>query len=239
MVLLGLILFYVLYVFEAFGINQGTSYSGHDFLTRAILFGLLNTLVFFVLEFGVSKKVHPSTLLQKIAWILVEILIGGTAIFLLFNYFWNWQEWTLNAYLLLILEYLSMMIIPLALFQFLINDRFNIRLPGHEILAFESENGKDAVQIKPEFFLFIRSDKNYLEIFFLDKGDVKTHLIRNRLKVIEDSYQNSPYIQRCHRSYLVNPLQIDKIFKNKGKSEIHIQNQVIPISDSFLENFSV
>lgn len=234
---LGLMLFYVLYIFEAFGIDQGVSYSGHDFLTRSILFGLLNSFVFFVLEFGLSKKINPKTLFQKIAWIFAQLLIGGTSIFLLFNYFWNWQEWSLNAYILLILEYFSIMILPIALFQFGINDRFKLTLPNSEVLIFQSENGKDVIQVKPEFFLFMRSDKNYLEIYFLEQEKIKTHLIRNRLKVIEDNYEDSPFLKRCHRSFLVNPIQIDKIIKNKGKSEIHIQNQIIPISDSFLESF--
>lgn len=237
MLFLGLLIFYILYVFEAFRIDQGISYSGHDFLTRSILFGFVNLIVFFGIEFGLSKKIQAKNLLQKIAWIFTQILIGGTSIFLLFNYFWDWQEWTLNAYVLMIMEYFSIMIIPVVLFQFLIKDRFTLSIQKPEVLIFQSENGKDGIQIKPEFFLFIRSDKNYLEIYFLEGENVKTHLIRNRLKVIEDSYENSPFLTRCHRSYLVNPIQIDKIFKNKGKSEIHIQNHIIPISDSFLGNF--
>ena len=55
--------------------------------------------------------------------------------------------------------------------------------------------------------LYIESADNYIEVYYLDEGHVKTVLIRNTLKTIDSIFKNSS-LKRCHRSYMVN---IDRI----------------------------
>lgn len=236
--LLGLLFFYVLYVFEAFGIQQGLSATGHGFLFRSISFGILNIIVFFIFEYLIAPKLQLKTLATRAIWILFQLLVGGTALFLLFNYFWDWQESYLHSYLLLLSEYFSVMVIPLIAYQ-LYDQKFDLQIDNTPPeMAFSSENGKDEIKLRPEHLLFIKSDKNYLEIFYRQEESTKSHLVRNRMKRVEDSYADSPYLKRCHRSYLVNPTTIDKIIQQKGKYQVHIGEHIIPVSESFADTFS-
>lgn len=231
----GLTLFYVLYIFEAFGIQQGLSASGHGFLERTIMFALLNLGFFASTEYLLAPRINLN-MKNTFLWCIAQIIVGGALIHLLFNYFWSWQESSIHSFLLLESEYLAVMVIPMSVYH-------AIRLIGAgkadkpEELKFTSENGKDALSLKPQFLLFIKSDKNYLEIHFETTDGVKTHLIRNRLKAIEEHYQASPYLRRSHRSYLVNPQKIDCMIEQKGKYELHIAEFVVPLSDAFVPAF--
>lgn len=130
------------------------------------------------------------------------------------------------------------MVIPLIAYQ-LYDQKFDLQIDNTPPeMAFSSENGKDEIKLRPEHLLFIKSDKNYLEIFYRQEESTKSHLVRNRMKRVEDSYADSPYLKRCHRSYLVNPTTIDKIIQQKGKYQVHIGEHIIPVSESFADTFS-
>ena len=63
------------------------------------------------------------------------------------------------------------------------------------------------------------------------------HLLRNSLKNMETLYDQSPYLKRCHRSFLVNPQMIRHILQIKGKTELDLGEVRVPVSKQYQELF--
>lgn len=232
----GLSVFYFLYFFGAYGIEKGLSYSGHTHLFRSISFGVLTFGYLVFLETVHLKKFKISNLRYLVLWYSVLIILGSQLIFLLFNFFWNWQEWNLEAYGLIMKEFPLMMVIPLS-FYLIIKTISKPKDIEREYILFQSENGKDQLKIIMKNFLYANSSDNYVAISYLSNNQFKQHLIRKTLKVLERELKMHPEITRVHRSYIVNTKNVDSIKQNKGTVTLKINEASIPVSKKFRENF--
>lgn len=232
----GFAVFYFLYFFGAYGIQKGISYSGHSHLFRSACFGLLTFSYLFILEAWIKPKLKITGLKRTFFWYTALILIGSQLIFVLFNYFWNWQEWNLQAYLLILKEFPLMMVLPLS-FYLSIMALLKPKAPGDEFLLFQSENGKDRLKIKLQDFLYANSSENYISINYLSHHKNKKHLIRKPLKILEEELKAYPEILRIHRSYLVNRIHVQNVKQTKGKVVIEIFAESLPVSKKYQDVF--
>jgi len=112
--------------------------------------------------------------------------------------------------------------------------------PTNSILNIEfySENGKQAISLKPEYFLFLKSVDNYVEVYYRNDQGIKKQLLRNTLKHIEQQYHQSPYVKRCHRGYLVNPtnVQVSNLV-GANSLKLLIDQFEVPVSVKYLKDF--
>lgn len=235
-ILVSLTIFYVLYIFKAFRIQTGISYSGHDLLTRSLVFGISNGLAYAILEWGIFKKFPTQTNSQLWIRIVLEVLAGAHVTYFWFNYFWNWTETHFDSYLLLVFEYFSMVFVPMAL-AYGLGFLWKRDSSSASLLLFQSENGKDKIQIQPSHFYFLKSAGNYVEVWTKTGEKLKTDLIRNSLKAFEEKNDYEGLLLRCHRSYLVNPKQVVRVIRAKGKTELDLGITTIPVSSQYEENF--
>jgi len=143
--------FYMLYFLEAFGIQKGFSYSGHSLLFRTISFALLSGLYIALVESLIRPALKINTAVKLILWYLIVVFIGSQLIFILFNAFWNWQEWNWSAYSLIIKEFPFLMLVPIVFYN-IINQFRPKKTDKEQRLCFSSENGKDRLAIKLQDF---------------------------------------------------------------------------------------
>lgn len=235
----GMFLFVVLYLFKAYDIQQGSSYSGASLGMRAMAFALLTSFVFAIHEFYIGDFLDLTTWKRKILWRFWEVFAGAHATFLLFNYFWNGTEWFWESYFLLIGEYYLVMSFPIA-FVWIWSQQ---KKPIHDtldqnLLVFRSENGKEQIKLKTASFLYLKSEDNYIKIVSKTSGKLRSVLLRTSLKNIENTYSNHPNLKRCHRSYIVNPKQINQVFIQSRQIKIDIgEEELIPVSKTYQEQF--
>ena len=242
----GFTLFYVLFVFRGYGIQTGFSYSGHSLLTRAVSFGALNAYVFYLFEFRFRKLYVAKARWDHLVWRTLELLVGAVATFLLFNYFWNWTEWHLPAFWLMLREYVAVMIFPVAIITFLSTQRVEATSPQPDsqgqlrakLLTFASDNSKELLRLHPDDLLYVQSSANYVELFYRSGEEVKKCLLRNSLKRIAEEYQHTPYLVRCHRRYLVNTEQIQQVLTLRGKTTIDLGGILLPVSTTYQDHFN-
>lgn len=228
----GLFLFIVLYFYEGFSIDQGVSASGHNLLIRCISFGLLTSAWFGVNEFIISDHVQK-LYSRKLLWIIWEIISCASWVFLLFNYFWSWTELTWSAYFLLLSEFFIVSIIPLGV-VYLFSGSSQQKESRTETLLFESENGKEKLSIQADDFTYLTSEDNYISIFFESSGELQNRLLRNTMKRVEQEFQNSKYILRCHRSYIINPEKITQVTQSSTGIKLMLNGSVeIPVSAKY------
>jgi len=232
----GFSVFYYLYFFEAYGIQKGISYSGHSHLFRSVSFGILTFTYLTTFETWVKPKCATSHIKYVATWYLGLVILGSQLVFILFNFFWNWQEWNLEAYVLIIKEFPLMMVLPFS-FYLLFKKIITTKNPKVSYLLFQSENGKDKLKVKLQDFLFASSSENYVTISCAFNGQIKEHLIRKPLKVIEQELKPYPEIQKSHRRYLVNRNNIQSVKQDKAKVYLRVMGASLPVSKQYQSLF--
>ena len=191
-----------------------------------------------LLEFVVSAKLSFGGLMRKIAWRLVELFLGGSATFLLFNYFWQWTDFNFPVYSEILLEYTLVMLIPIFITELFGLFQNQVASSQITMLSFIAENGKDTFQIRADELLYIKSESNYVELFYRTNEKVKSHVLRTTLKAILADPQLEKQLKQTHRSYLVNERMIKQITREKGKMYLAVGHVKIPVTKKFESTFN-
>lgn len=253
----GLFVFLFLLVFQPFGIPDIDSYkllilSGYGFVTCFVLFinylvlpllfrkyfqedlwvikseilfimssvftiSILNYYYSYVLKLnGLSNKPPFTDLLSSI---LVTVLVGVFPVFFLVFF----TELYLRTKRLRYAQSLNTQI----------DSRKNNL--SEILLKIETNLKTDVFKIYMNQLLFIKSEDNYCNIFYVENEIKETKLLRVSLKSIENQNSKFDNIIRCHRSYIVNKDKISKITGNARAYTIHIADleEQIPVSRKF------
>lgn len=97
----------------------------------------------------------------------------------------------------------------------------------NELITLKGENKLDILKIKKSELVCISNSQNYVEIFYLQKDELKTKLIRSSITKIE---KNFDFLIRVHRSHLINPAH----FKDwKNQNTIFLTQIEIPVSKNY------
>jgi len=98
-----------------------------------------------------------------------------------------------------------------------------------------SQNNDETILIELNQLICIKSEGNYLKVFFLKENIIKSKLIRNSISKIEEQLIIFEKVKRCHRSYIVNLEKLEKMTGNARNLNLHIPNLdfTIPVSRSF------
>lgn len=70
-----------------------------------------------------------------------------------------------------------------------------------DTITLKGENKLDVLKIKRADLVCISNAQNYVEVFYIDQGELKTKLLRSSLKQME---QDVDFLVRIHRSHLIN-----------------------------------
>lgn len=106
-------------------------------------------------------------------------------------------------------------------------------LVKRDILNLLAENGKDKLSIDPKNLLYMQSADNYVEIIYLKAAEVKKEMLRNTLQRLEKQIERID-IRRCHRSYIINLSQVERVSGNAQGYKLHLKGEygVVPVSRS-------
>jgi len=92
----------------------------------------------------------------------------------------------------------------------------------------------NAIISNKENIFFIKSLDKYCQIYD-GSSNWQDKIFRGTLKTIK-LYFPDEYLIQVHRSFLVNPKKIKQVQKNnKGKWELLIANQSIPVGNTYIE----
>lgn len=233
----GFFMFFVLFLYKGFNIEQGSSLSGHSLFARSLTFALTTSLTFWFHEFLVGHRIKKHKKIHILWWRLWEVFIAGTLVFLVYNYFWQGTEFYWTSYFLLLFEFFLVMVIPLLIYEFLQRNITN--KTSSESYTFRSQNQKEKVMILADDILYLTSEDNYIEIFYVSESSIKSEILRNTLKNIEEQLPENSDLHRCHRSYMVNFRQITKLHRKNRKLLLTLKGGVeIPVSDKYAHKFT-
>ena len=237
-IILSISLFIALFilVFQPFGISNYTGEykhlfeSGYGVVTLIVLIIDLFVFPLFLEDWFLSQK---WTVLKQMIWqlwILFSIGLGNflySSIFLQFSN--GFQAFLIYQFYTLVVGVLPILIITILHQNALLSENlklanemngdltgFNVLQVPDEKVRISAENNKDKIEINQSDFIYIGSTGNYIQVFYLVKNELKSILLRNTLKQIEEQVKECTAIIKCHRAFLVNK---DKILRVKGNSQ--------------------
>lgn len=96
-----------------------------------------------------------------------------------------------------------------------------------ESVTILGDNKLDILKIKKCDLVCVSNAQNYVEIFFLENNQLKTKLIRNTLKKVENDFG---FLVQIHRSHLINPFHF-KFWKSQDT--IALTQIELPVSKKY------
>jgi len=95
------------------------------------------------------------------------------------------------------------------------------------------ENKNEILQLQKEQLLFIKAVENYVEITFVDESQNVVSLTFRQ--TLSSCIQQIPFLEKCHRSYLVNRTTIKEIKGNSQSAKISFVHgkEEIPLSKTY------
>lgn len=230
----GFFMFVVLYVYRAYHIDQVPAFTGHSMFFRALTHSVIISLVFYILEFHISQRLPVNQKIKPFVTALIATFTGLNITFLTFNYFYHWTELHWLSYSQFLYEYPLILAFPVALSLMVDRLSSHSESKSGNLIVIASENQKERFQLKAENLLFIKSADNYVEIYYLSMQQVRKYLLRKSLKDIDEEHTANSSLIRCHRSYIVNPDNIDHVNRVNNKVELSISGILIPVSKKHL-----
>ena len=237
-IIISISLFIALFmlVFQPFGISNYTGEykhlfeTGYGVVTFIVLIIDLFVFPLFLEEWFITRK---WTVLKQIIWqlwILFSIGLGNFIYSSVFLQFPNgFHAFLIYQFYTLVVGILPILIITILHQNALLSENLKLanemngdltglnglHMPDEKV-RISAENNKDKIEINQSDFIYIGSTGNYIEVFYLDKNVLKSTLLRNTLKQIEEQVKDCTFIIKCHRAFLVNK---DKILRVKGNSQ--------------------
>lgn len=109
------------------------------------------------------------------------------------------------------------------------------KINGETIVVFTDKGGKERISLKLQDIFYLESSDNYVTIHYLAGEKEQKLLLRNTIKSLEVDLM-AFNIVRCHRSFLVNVLNIKRKEKGAKGNFFYLENKAntaIPISKSY------
>lgn len=95
-----------------------------------------------------------------------------------------------------------------------------------------SGSTSESITLSITDLLYIESVGNYVKVYYLCKGEVRSDMLRATSKQMEETMRDYPTVVRCHRAFLVNLAQVEKISSQSGTMQLVMQHtqDSLPVS---------
>ena len=92
----------------------------------------------------------------------------------------------------------------------------------------------ESVTLQIADLLYVEAVGNYVKVYQLHDGQVRSDMLRATSKQMEEDLQAYPMIVRCHRAFLVNLHQVEQIVSKAGTMQLVIKHcdESLPVSRS-------
>lgn len=210
------------------------------FFVPLLAFSLLNELILRPIVF------KEATFKNIIIWSIWTLFLLSTIIFVTYNFLGNWHNFTLSSYLEFLIQVPVVLLFPIVGTFFFFRFRslqYQIEhilttkekfIDKNLLIEFRGQGSKDQIILSQVNFLYGKSQDNYVELYYLENEQLKKFLIRSPLSKLTKSISNS-VIVRCHRSYMVNLLQVTAVKGGNNEMSLSIDHfdNSIPVSKSY------
>jgi len=210
------------------------------FFVPLLTFTLVNEIILRPLFFT------HATLIRVIIWSIWTLLLLSTVTFFAYNILGSWHDFNLSSYLEFLPQVSSVLIFPLVgtffFFKYKsLQDQIEHILTAKEsfldesqLVEFKGQGSKDQITLSLSNFLYGKAQDNYMELYYVEKEQLKKFLMRTSLTKLLESV-NDQVIVRCHRSYMINLLHVSAVKGSSHNLTLNIEpfDTSIPVSKSY------
>ncbi len=193
--------------------------------------------------------VKNTSLKNIILWSMWTLFLLSSLVFYIYNFLGGWHDYLLKSYLDFLVNVSSVLIFPLIGVFFFFKYRslqYQIErilttkerfLDKKQFIEFKGQGSKDQIKLTLFNFLYGKSQDNYVELYYLENRKIKKILLRSTLSNLFESI-NSVVIIRCHRSYIINLLNVSTVKGGNFEMTLNIDpfDVHIPVSKSYRES---
>ena len=234
--ILGLFLSIIIIFLEPFNTNE---YESDQRTINLLGFGVIVSCVYLVqsiLENFWYNRAHKIwQIYHEIFAVIIFFICSGTIIFLYNHLFINNLNYSIGYHLgYYTYTVLPMMIIltPLILYLRQKFGEYVIPIPP-DTYTLTGKNKNEKLELQKSELLYIQAEENYINIYFIDSNHKpQSKTFRQTLSIV---HEQATFLQKCHRSYLVNINQIYEIQGNSQSAKIAFKqiDHKIPLSKTY------
>lgn len=228
--ILGLFVSFIILFIEPYDTNE---YKSQNRTILLLGFGLIFTLTYVLYSsleqiwYMINNKIWK--LRDEIISIIAFFALTGTTIYLYNHIVINELTYSLQSHLAyyknIVLTMLPIIAPPLLFLRYRFGE-LNKPIPKENI-TIKGENKYEIIELKREQLLFIKAMENYVEIIYVNnKTEIQSKTFRQTLSKIENEHT---FLEKCHRSYLVNLQNIKELTGNSQTARISFKNTTINI----------
>ena len=176
------------------------------------------------------------TVSHEISSTLLFLLFSGTILYMynrtIVNNFKDYTLWTYWRFLSVTVACMVPVFVPPMIY---LRQKLGERIvpPAVNSFVLIGENKNEVLNLEKEQLLFIKAVENYVEICFTDK-DQKAASLTFR-QTLSNVSKQLPFLEQCHRSYLVNTTSVREILGNSqgAKLAFKTSDKEIPLSKTY------
>lgn len=235
-------------LFEPFNIGRWYSDIGIIKFLRLSSYGFVIAIVFLFTQFPLRKFFNLAEFKFKtyLLWLIIEIALINLVYIILYGNpignFVNDLGFSLKYTLMSIWLPYSFAIL-IVYYKNQRNEIESLKTTANKpaekrLIVFKDENGKIKFSVLAKDLLLLESTDNYVSVFYVQQNKVQRKLLRNTLKNLEEMLKENA-ILRCHRSFMVNPANVEFMQKEGKKLNIKIKHfdKSIPVSEKYSPPF--
>ncbi|WP_299259567.1 LytTR family DNA-binding domain-containing protein [uncultured Aquimarina sp.] len=166
-----------------------------------------------------------------IAFFYTELLINNRSNYIKFDFFIEWFRFIFLGFGI-ILSVVSFFL--RSYYGKTINTEKETNLIYDKKVLLKSSLKKESFVVVLANVIYVKSEDNYVNIYYKEEQKVKKKVIRNTLSSILDQLES---MIRVHRSYIINPRYISSLEGNAQNGKVRLENieEVIPVSKTYFD----
>lgn len=237
--IIGVFLSFIIIFLEPFDTNEYES--NHKTLLLSG-FGVLFFVIYLIQSALENIGYYKVNKIWKVSHEIISITlfftISGTIIYVYNTKIINGLDYSIEGHWRYFKGIVLVFIPVFAPLLFYLRNKFGERIvpPAPNTITIRGANKNESLRLEKKALLYIKAFQNYIEICFLDADQkVSTQTFRQTLS---NAHRQLPFLEKCHRSYLVNLSNIKNIQGNSQNAKITFTNtrEQIPVSKGLYKN---
>ncbi len=237
--ILGVFLSMLIIFLEPFNTNE---YESNNRIISLLGFGALLSCVFIIqsiIENIWYYRVNKIWLVSyEILSTIIFFIFSGTIIYLYNHLIINDLNYSIKSHWWYYSHIVLAMVPIVAPLIIYLRQKFGQRIIPNSptTIIITGENKNETFKLQKNDLLYIQAVENYIEIFFVDQD--KELLSKTFRQTLSKVHEQVSFLEKCHRSYLVNINNIKEIRGNSQSAKIHFQHveKNIPLSKTLYKS---
>ncbi|EDP98207.1 LytTR family transcriptional regulator DNA-binding domain-containing protein [Kordia algicida OT-1] len=237
---IGLWLFLFFYYIEPFDMYQLARDERMLAVFGYSIIGVLTYIITIPIQRFLYRSAGKWSFLQEGLFLLSLIIIAGGISYLFFKIILLENDPDAHTFWFFFFQNVIptvFLILPVMIFlRWLFSEKVIVHEPAtstkEPTIVIKGENKAEVLHLKESELVYIESANNYVKVYYLLQGQLKSELFRNKISVLQKEF---PFLLKTHRSFLINPIHFLEWKRESSQTILILKPAVteIPVSKTY------